>query len=72
MASIANDDKRRRASANIDKRRPNGPIANGDAVDHEERFGGQNGRHSQKQLPVSRGQASRSPANPSALSTWSV
>ena len=48
MTSIANGDKRRRASASIDKRRPNGPIANGDAVDHEERFGGQNGRHSQK------------------------
>ena len=34
--------------ANGGGHRPNGPIANGDAFDHEERFGGQNGRHSQK------------------------
>mgnify|MGYP007116467895 CR=1 FL=1 len=48
--------ERRRTSTSIDKRRPNGPIANGDAFDHEERFGGQNHRHLQKkQLPVSRG-----------------
>ena len=72
MTSIANGDKRRRASANIDKRRPNGPIANDDAFDHEERFGGQNHLHLQKQLPVSRGQARRSPASPSAPSAWSV
>lgn len=48
MTSIANGDKRRRASTGISKRRPNGPIANGDAFDHEERFGGQNGPHLQK------------------------
>lgn len=72
MISIANGNKRRRASAGVGKRRSNGPIANGDAFDHEERFGGQNHRHLQKQLPTNRGQANRSPASPSALSTWSV
>ena len=65
MASIANGDKRRRTSTGIGKHQPNGPIANGDAFDHEERFGGQNRLHLQKQLPVSRGQANCSPDSPS-------
>ena len=47
-------------------------LANGGVFDHKRAGAGQNRLHLQKQLPVSRGQASRSPANPSALSTWSV
>ena len=47
MTSIANVGGHRRTSTSIGKRRSNGLIANGDAFDHEERFGGQNGRHSQ-------------------------
>lgn len=39
--------ERRQTSAGIGERQSNGPIANGDAFDHEERFGGQNGRHLQ-------------------------
>lgn len=47
-------------------------LANGGVFDHKRAGAGQNRRHLQKQLPINRGQANRSPANPSALSTWSV
>ena len=68
MTSIANVGGHRRTSTSIGKRRSNGLIANGDAFDHEERFGGQNGRHSQnREAEVPDKRRSRQPQAPQRL-----
>lgn len=47
-------------------------LTNDGVFDHKRADAGQNRLHLQKQLPVSRGQASRSPDSPSAPSAWSA
>ena len=72
--AIAPHDKhreRRQTSASIDEHRQ-APIERSNYSSAPPAVAGQNHRHLQKQLPINRGQANRSPANPSALSTWSV
>lgn len=47
-------------------------LANDGVFDHKRASAGQNRRHLQKQLPISRGRPNRSPASPSAPSAWSA